>query len=269
MGGDCFQMSKFFVDKTSVDLKLNKIIITGDDVNHIRNVLRMACGDKTVISDGSGTDYHICIEGFEKDKVVTSIIDAKPNCTEPPIDITLFQGIPKSDKMDYIIQKSVELGVKTIVPVITERTVVKIDNPKEAGDKTARWRRICLEAAKQCNRGIVPSIEEPIRFNKALDILNKFSLSIIPYEKETGYSLKKCIDSFPLSLTNGLISVFIGPEGGFSEDEIRNAVNKGVRAVTLGPRILRTETAGVAVLSIIMYGLGDMGNRQESISKNQ
>jgi 16S rRNA (uracil1498-N3)-methyltransferase len=248
-------MSRFFIDKTLVDPASKRIVITGDDVNHIKNVLRIACGETITLSDGIGTDYFVSIERFEKDKIFTSIIDVKPNCTEPPVSITLFQGIPKSDKMDLIIQKSVELGVKKIVPVITDRTIVKFDSQKDIMAKTARWQRICLEAAKQCNRGIVPEVVTPVKFEKALEESGSYSLSIIPYEKETDYSLRDCLG---LGI-NSMVSLFIGPEGGFTENEIRSAVNHGVKPVTLGPRILRTETAGIAVLSILMYELGDVG----------
>lgn len=252
-------MSRFFINSANVDLLSNTIEITGDDVNHIKNVLRMACGDGLMLSDGIGTDYVASIMKFEKDKITASIKESKPNCTEPPVDITLFQGIPKSDKMDYIIQKSVELGIKRIVPVITGRTVVRFDNAKDMAGKTERWRRICLEAAKQCNRGTIPVVDEPVRLEKVLEARSDYVLSMIPYEKETGNKLKKCLDSFNRQGTNCRIAVFIGPEGGFSEDEINNAMLAGVKPVTLGPRILRTETAGLAVISILMYEFGDMG----------
>lgn len=259
MGGDCFQMSRFFINTANVDLLSNTIIITGDDVNHIKNVLRMACGDIVMLSDGNGTDYTASLMEFKKERITAAIIESRPNCTEPPVDITLFQGIPKSDKMDYIIQKSVELGIKRIVPVITGRTVVRFDNAKDIAGKTERWQRICLEAAKQCNRGIIPAVDEPVKLEKALETRRDYALGIIPYEKETGNSLKKCMDSYNDSDINNGIAVFIGPEGGFTEDEINNAVHSGVKPVTLGPRILRTETAGLAVISILMYKYGDLG----------
>ena len=250
-------MSKFFVEKTAVDLELNRITIIGDDVKHIKNVLRMSCGDNIIICDGCKMDYEACIESIEKDKIVTSIIATKPSNTEPPIDVTLFQGLPKSDKMDLIIQKCVELGIKTIVPVITERSVVKISSQKDAEDKLTRWRRICLEASKQCDRGIIPEIKSPIKFNKALEEVKNFSINLIPYENEKTYKLNESLHAFKGE--NPSVSIFIGPEGGFSDEEIKLARLKGINSVSLGPRILRTETAGIVVLSIIMNNFGDIG----------
>ena len=149
-------MSRFFIDSSSVDRNANRIVITGDDVNHIKNVLRAVSGDKLIVSDGNGNEYSARIESFEKNRIITSIIETAANRTEPPIHITLFQGIPKSDKMDAIIQKSVELGVGKIVPVITERTVVKLDNARDMEGKTARWRRICLESCQTVRPGDRP-----------------------------------------------------------------------------------------------------------------
>ncbi len=248
-------MSRFFIDSSAVDRNTNKITITGEDVNHIKNVLRAAQGDKLILSDGSGSEYSASIETFEKDRITASIVEVMDNLTEPPIDVVLFQGIPKSDKMDSIIQKSVELGVRRIFPVITERTVVRFDNAKDMENKTARWRRISLEAAKQCNRGMVPIVERPLKLEKAFEASAEFALRLIPYENEKETSLKQYLRQ-PV---NGGICFFIGPEGGFSENEIQSARSKGIVPVTLGPRILRTETAGPAVLSILLYELGDIG----------
>lgn len=248
-------MSKFFIDKNAINNELKSITITGEDVNHIKNVLRAVPGDIIVLCDQNGNDYFTSISIIEKEKIIANITDIVPNNTEPPVDITLFQGIPKSDKMDFIIQKCVELGVTKIVPVITERTIVKFNGTKDIESKTTRWQRICLEAAKQCNRGIVPFVEKPVKLYQSLETSGDYALNIIPYEKESSTGLKSLIQSS----IKGKISIFIGPEGGFSEDEIKYALNKGVRPVTLGPRILRTETAGLAVLSMLMYQLGDMG----------
>lgn len=248
-------MSRFFTDSSNVDKEAGKLLIRGDDVNHIKNVLRANPGDKLTVSDGSGDVYSVCIESFENDRITATIIDIFTNKTEPPIDITLFQGVPKSDKMETIIQKCVELGVKKIVPVITERTVVKFKDLKDMESKTARWRRISLEAAKQCNRGIVPEVGMPVKLDKAYAASANYAVSLIPYENETYTSMRKYIDGY----VSGSICIFIGPEGGFDEGEIEKAQQHGIKPVTLGPRILRTETAGSAVLSVLMYELGDMG----------
>ena len=248
-------MSRFFTDSRYVDKEAGRLIITGDDVNHIKNVLRAVSGDKLVVSDGNGKEYSVSIESFEKDRITASIIDIAANVTEPPIDITIFQGVPKSDKMETIIQKCVELGVKKIVPVLTERTVVRFKGLKDMESKTARWRRISQEAAKQCNRGIVPEVEMPLKLEIAFAASREYALSLIPYENEVDSSLRKYVGKYE----SGSICIFIGPEGGFDESEIEKAQQCGIMPVTLGPRILRTETAGSAVLSILMYELGDMG----------
>lgn len=253
MGGDFFQMPKFFVDRSNISS--DKIIITGEDVIHIKKVLRLRCGDNIIVSDGNCVDHFSKVESIESDKVVAGIINSEKNCSEPPIDVTLYQGIPKSDKMDFIIQKSVELGVCRIVPVITDRTIVRIDGKKDSVNKVSRWQRIALEAAKQCNRGIVPTIEQPVSFKQALEDLGSFDLTLMPYEKENSIKMKEYLrrDLYRK------ISIFIGPEGGFTEKEVETAVQAGAASVTLGPRILRTETAGMMVLSILMYTLGDVG----------
>lgn len=246
-------MPKFFVDKSNISS--DKVVITGEDVGHIKKVLRLRCGDNIIVCDSNGTDYSAAIKEFENESVIAEIIGSKNNSSEPPIEVTLFQGIPKSDKMDYIIQKSVELGVNSIVPVLTDRTVVRIDNKKDADNKVARWQRIALEAAKQSNRGIVPVIGYPITLDKALETLKSYDISIIPYEKESTRKLKDYLQRDKYRK----ISVFIGPEGGFSEKEVEKSLEAGAVPVTLGPRILRTETAGIMVLSILMYTLGDVG----------
>jgi 16S rRNA (uracil1498-N3)-methyltransferase len=245
-------MPKFFV-KTS-DINNQEINITGEDVNHIKNVLRLKLGDNILVCNGNGMDYIVRLERFEPLQIKTSIIQSNINKTEPTVNVTLFQGIPKSDKMDLIIQKCVELGVSKIVPVITERTIVKIENQKDAIKKTERWQKIITEAAKQCNRGVIPQVVLPVIYDEALKEAGAAELGIIPYEKETVNGLRGLLKP---GIKN--VSVIIGPEGGFTENEVRKAENMGIYSVTLGPRILRTETAGIAMMSILMYELGDVG----------
>ncbi len=254
MGGDGFQMPRFFVSPEAVDKSAGQISITGEDVNHIKNVLRLARGDKLEISDGAGEEFGAVIDKLEKDRITALISEVRPNSTEPPLEVTIYQGIPKADKMDYIIQKCVELGVGRIVPVITERTIVRFAGGKEASAKTARWQKISLEASKQCGRGRIPAVSIPIAFEKALEDARGCDLRIIPYELENTNSLARCLADGKYRSA----AVFIGPEGGFAEEEVRKAEDSGILPVTLGPRILRTETAGLAVLSILMYELGDM-----------
>ena len=250
MGGDGFQMPRFFIKPENI--LSDSIIIDGDDVKHIKNVLRLRCNDVITLCDGMGTEFTARIEKYESNLIYTDIIDKRKNTTEPPIEVVLFQGIPKSDKMDLIVQKSVELGVARIVPVITDRTVVVLKTEKDKASKVKRWQRIAMEAAKQSNRGIIPKVDLPLDFKKALESSKQIKLGIIPYEKENDKSLSRVLKDFNAKS----IAVFIGPEGGFTQEEIDEAVSAGMISVTLGPRILRTETAAIAALSAVMYESG-------------
>lgn len=246
-------MSRFFVKDTNIHSEY--IDITGEDVSHIKKVLRLRLGDNITVCDSKGQDYNARIEKIEDDFIRTFIINTKKCETEPPVEVTIFQGIPKSDKMDLIIQKCVELGIHKIVPVLTEHTVVRLETNRDIDNKVTRWQRISMEAAKQSNRGIIPEVGFPVTFDKALEKTCEFDLSIIPYEKENSIKLRNCLTGRSIDK----ISFYIGPEGGFSEKEIEKARAKGIKPVTLGPRILRTETAGIAVLAIILFQLGDIG----------
>jgi 16S rRNA (uracil1498-N3)-methyltransferase len=244
-------MNRFFVDVDGRSLG-QSIDITGEDVNHIKNVLRLKMNEQIIISDGRGRDYHCRISGIGNEKIVAQIEDVCDNFSELPTEITLFQGFPKSDKMELIIQKTVELGVVRIVPVMTKRTIVKLED-KKAAKKIERYNGIALSAAKQSGRGIVPEVTMPVSFKEALDMATTFDMNIIPYEEAEGmeYS-RKVINDIKGKKTLG---IFIGPEGGFAREEVEEAINTGVIPITLGHRILRTETAGMAVMSIIMYEL--------------
>lgn len=242
-------MFQFFVEPGQITAQ--EAEITGGDVNHIRNVLRMKAGEQVRISDQQGQDFLCRIEKLEESRILLRIQE-KCQGTEPPIKITLFQGLPKGDKMELIIQKAVELGVYEIIPVACKRAVVKLDG-KKAAAKTARWQGIAEAAAKQSRRGIIPRVKEVMSFQEAVAYSGCASVRMIPYELAQGMDRTK-------ELINSLrpgedIAVFIGPEGGFSGEEIQQAVCAGINPVTLGKRILRTETAGMTVLSIIMYHL--------------
>jgi 16S rRNA (uracil1498-N3)-methyltransferase len=244
-------MNRFFVDVDGRSLG-QSIDITGEDVNHIKNVLRLKINEQIIISDGRGRDYHCRISSIGNEKIVAQIEDVCDNFSELPTEITLFQGFPKSDKMELIIQKTVELGVVRIVPVMTKRTIVKLED-KKAAKKIERYNGIALSAAKQSGRGIVPEVTLPVSFKEALGMAAAFDMNIIPYEEAEGmeYS-RKVINDIKGKKTLG---IFIGPEGGFASEEVEEAINTGVIPITLGHRILRTETAGMAVMSIIMYEL--------------
>lgn len=247
-------MSRFFVDEQDINIEDKSIWIRGDDYKHIKKVLRLNEGAHLTISDGKGKEFQVIISSFESESVHTKIIEETKSCTEPKVELVLFQGIPKSDKMDLIIQKCVELGVNKIYPVMTERTVVKLKELKDIKKKVSRWQRISLEAAKQANRGRVPEICMPVSFEEAVNYSLDFDYRIIPYEKECRSTIKDSLINKDIKK----VAVFIGPEGGFSEKEIEKAKYNDIISITLGPRILRTETAGLMVISILMYELGEL-----------
>lgn len=246
-------MRKFFVPLK--DIRGSIITITGDDVHHIRKVLRMNIGDHLIVSDGNGKDYLCIIVSFLKDTIKCKIKDRLNTNAESPISIVLYQCLPKSDKMDLIIQKCTELGIKEIVPVISSRTIVKLKDEKTE-KKLERWNKIARESAKQCNRAYVPMVRPPLDFEEALREISELDLGIIPWERENEKSLK-CI----LRNRSGAkdIGIIVGPEGGFSAEEVNKAKEYGLISVKLGPRILRTETAGFVLVTIIMYEIGDIG----------
>lgn len=243
-------MARFFVDPENVGA--DEVCITGDDVKHISRVLRMRENEAITVCDKCGNDYDCIITQISADCVKAEITDKYPNTQEPPVCITIYQGLPKSDKMDYIVQKCTELGVCRIVPVDTCRVISK---PKDIDKKTVRWQKIAEEAAKQCGRGVIPRIEPLVKFDKAVKAaVSEEAINIMPYECEKNTRLKDvlCADR---GIKN--INIFIGPEGGFDETESKLALDAGIKTVTLGPRILRTETAPLAACAAVMYELGD------------
>ena len=241
-------MPKFFVEPNQV--KDNLIYILGEDAKHIKTVLRSREGDELTLCDGLGMDYFCRIKALEEG-VVAEIIGSEPCQSEPKTKITLYQGLPKADKMELIIQKCVELGVDRIVAVSTERCIVKLDKKEEK--KLERWQKIAEAAAKQSGRGKIPEIAPKVlRFSQALAEAKKLSGAIIPYEKEENRGIRSFVENF----SGQEIGVFIGPEGGFTEEEIQSAIDAGVLPITLGKRILRTETAGMTTIAILLYELG-------------
>ena len=250
-------MPKFFI-KTE-NLKENEEIwITGSDVNHIKNVLRKKIDDKiNICNSDTQKNYECVIKNIEENKIVCKILDEVKSLAESNLNITIFQGLPKSDKMELIIQKATELGVKTIVPVITKRTVIKLKD-KDKQNKVDRWRKIAEVAAKQSGRDIIPTIENII---KIADIkFDEFDKIFVLYENEEKISIKDEIEQLKNDNKEELnIGIVIGPEGGFAESEIEQLrLNQNVSVVTLGKRILRTETVALVVSGILMYELGDL-----------
>lgn len=240
----------FFVSPDQIEE--SRIRIQGKDVNHIKNVLRMKCGEEILISNGIDRDYHCRITEISQDQVVSEILGVDQEGTELPARLFLFQGLPKSDKMELIIQKAVELGVYQIIPVVTKRTIVKLDAKKEES-KLKRWNSICESAAKQSKRIIIPEVTKTMTLKEALNYAGELDCSMIPYELAEGMAATKAVVS---RIKCGMsVGIFIGPEGGFEEDEIELASSMGVEPVSLGKRILRTETAGLTALSVLMYHL--------------
>ncbi|MCF6461801.1 16S rRNA (uracil(1498)-N(3))-methyltransferase [Clostridium sp. Cult1] len=247
-------MNRFFICKDQIIG--DRIEIIGKDVKHIRDVLRLKNKDRIEILSENRT--YICeILEINSDVVLVSILDSFEGKNEPPIDIILYQGIAKGDKMDFIIQKCTEIGVKEIYPIVTNRTIVKIKDKRKEQKKVERWKTIAEEAAKQSKRDTIPIVNNIITYNEMIHILDGEENIIVPYEMERMNTLKKAFKD----IKNGNIHIIIGPEGGFEEKEINAILNIGGKPVSLGPRILRTETAGIVVISITLYELGDLGVR--------
>lgn len=224
--------------------------ITGDDVNHIRNVLRMEAGERVVISGGQGTDYYCIIRDVRPDCVALDIEREEPVRTELAVSLVLFQAVPKADKMEWIIQKAVELGVCEIVPVKTRRCVVHLDE-KKAAKKQERWQAIAEAAAKQSGRGMIPQVHPVMSFGEALQYAGRLQYRIIPYE--LFYDMETTTAAVDEVCGGDSVGIFIGPEGGFERGEVEQAMKEGAIPISLGRRILRTETAGLAILSVLMF----------------
>lgn len=246
-------MSKFFVPKENI--YEDKIIIEGGDVAHISKVLRMGEGDELTLCDGRGIDYSAVIEKIDTKQIICRIISQSKSNTEADIEVTLVQGLPKASKMDYIIQKTTELGISRIIPCALSRCVVKLENQKAEEKKVERWRKISEEAAKQSGRGVIPEVTMPQNLNGAINTLKDCDIVFVPYECEEENNLKSVLTSCENPKKVGFI---IGPEGGFDTSEIEKIHSAGIKTITLGKRILRTETAGEAVLAMIMYEIGDI-----------
>lgn len=261
-------MNRFFTG--SENIGQNTIIINdADDLHHMMKVLRLREGDEVDVSDTVEWEYRARIVSLSKEEAQLRILDKQAFAAEPSIEVTIFQGIPKQGKMETIIQKCVELGVYEIVPVFTERTVVS--DKGNLNKKTERWNRVAAEAVKQCRRGIIPEVSQPLKLQELLEdrdedghvhTFEDFDLVLFPYENEKGTTIKDVL----LAASNSIyqeatgnklekIAVIIGPEGGFSDEEAKAVISGGGESVTLGKTILRTETAGMAALAMIMYEL--------------
>ena len=241
-------MANFYISRE--DINENIAEIEGEEATHISRVLRMKKGDEVTLCDGEGTFYEAVLKDFSDKKVTAEIVSSRKAETEPSVKLTIFQGVPKNPKLEAIVQKATEIGAVRIVPVDTVRAVAKLDKAA----KVDRLRKIAREAAKQSKRGIVPEVTDSVSFKEAVKMAAEADLAIIPYEEEREVSLKCALSGKnPQS-----VSVMIGPEGGFEKEEIALAKEAGIISVTLGKRILRTETAPLAVSAAVLYELGEM-----------
>ena len=239
-------MYNFFVE--SENKKQDRYFITGGDFNHIKNVLRMSVGEQFLVSCDDTSD--LCeIESIETDIIVVKIIEANYQSTNLPIKIHLFQGLPKSDKLELIIQKSVELGVSTVTPVAMKRSVVKIDDKKKKS-KTERWQAIAESAAKQSKRTSIPEVCEVLSYKEFINAAKELDLLLVPYECAEGMTATK--DALAQIKSGMSVGIIIGPEGGFEQKEIDEALNIGGKVISLGARILRTETAAITSVAMCM-----------------
>ena len=238
-------MPRFFIDGAAD----GRAYIAGADALHIAKALRMRPGEALTLCDGKGTDFEGVLETVTDRQVTVRITASRPSQAEPTLAVTLYQGLPTGDKMDWIVQKAVELGVTAVVPVATRRSVARLEG--KADKKQERWQRIAAEAAGQCGRGMLPSVERPLSWSQALSCLSG-EPALVFYEGG-GRPLRELVTP-----STRRLSVFVGPEGGFDPEEIDAIRRQGGGVATLGPRILRCETAPLAALTLLMHLSGNM-----------
>ncbi len=241
-------MSRFYAPKENI--KGGRILIEGEEAHHALDVMRLKGDDKVVVFDGTGAEYTGFIKEADKrrKRVIVEIVRTERPSPEKAPEITLAQAIPKKNKMNYIVEKATELGIKRIMPLVTARTIVRVDT-EASGKKVAKWRRIATEAAKQCGRRDVPEVSEVLSYKETAGMLEAYDLVLFAYLAKETVPLKEAIGGF----TSGKILVFIGPEGDFTPDEAALLKNTNARFVSLGRRVLRSETAGLFLLSVLNY----------------
>ncbi len=248
---------RFFITPEQIQTEI--IILSGDQAHQITNVLRLREGDHIQILDNNGWQYHLKLISAESTRVVGSIVSKIRESGEPKIKLTLYQSLLKRDNFEWVLQKGTELGITTFVPIVTQRTIARQTSLKE--NKLARWRRIVIEAAEQSGRGKVPVISQPVPFKAALYAAGVNNLSLISWENEKEKNLTTALAGLTaesVEPSRSGIAIFIGPEGGFTEGEIIDAVSAGIIPVTLGPRVLRAETAAIVATAIILHELDEM-----------
>ncbi|MBN2558238.1 MAG: 16S rRNA (uracil(1498)-N(3))-methyltransferase [Clostridia bacterium] len=249
-------MPKFFITEHELEIG-GKAYIRGEDANHLRKSLRIRNGEIINVCDGNGNDYNAMVESSEGDSVKAVVLESVDLGTEPGLWINLYAAVTKGEGFEYAIQKCVEAGVGCIIPVITERTIVAVSESK-AGRKHERWNKIAAEAAKQSGRSRIPIVAEAMDFAAAINMASKEGFSIICNVEEDTISLKSILG---MNKDIGMMNIFIGPEGGFTNTEIKAAAGRGIHSVTLGNRILKAETAGLFVMAAVMYEYGELDKK--------
>lgn len=250
-------MHRFFIKSENLLPDQRAVLTDENDIKHLVRVLRGEIGEKVELCVNHAQELIACIEVIEDTAVYFTIESEKTVDRESPIEITLFQGLPKADKMEWIVQKNVELGINSIVPVQMTRSVAKITDDKDNKKKTERWQKIADEAAKQSKRLAKVTIEPCVKFKGLEKRVGDYDLFLVPYELENSQGLKHLISSIEQSVKT--IAILVGPEGGIDEPELKQLIEAGAIAITLGPRIMRTETAGIAAVTMLQYALGDLG----------
>lgn len=246
-------MQRYFVQPDAV--QDGQVAITGDDVKHIVRVMRMEVGEEVIVCDGLGHAFRVELTELGDGMVHGRIVEELTQSPEARVKVTLAQGLPKGDKMELIVQKGTEVGIARFLPVDMARCIVQYDAKKEQ-KRRERWQKIAKEAAEQAHRNLVPSIGEPMSYKQLMSSLDGFDLVVVPYEGEKARGLREVLAAHPEAEH---ICVLIGPEGGIADSEIEIALARGAHPVTLGPRILRTETAGLVAATCIYYHFGEMG----------
>jgi 16S rRNA (uracil1498-N3)-methyltransferase len=248
---------RFFVEGINRDDR--SIVITGDEFYHLTRVLRLKRDATVTVFDGRGLELTGRVASVESERAVVEVTGLRENSSESPLEIILLQGMAKGGRMEIIIQKGTELGVSSIRPFLTERSVPRL-GVQGIEKRLHRWRRVAVEAAKQCDRALLPAIEEPVTFDEAI-VGHGDCLKLIPWEMEKSTGLRMVLEQYwpegPGKVAK--VVVLIGPEGGLARESVEMACREGFQPVTLGPRVLRTETAAIALLAVLQYALGDLG----------
>ena len=247
-------MHRFYLNDNNILSGETTVRIAGEDYRHVVSVLRLRTGDRITVSDGAGRDYECEISDIADDHVDARIVDVCGNASELPVQVTLYQGVPKSDKMELIVQKAVELGAVRIVPVMTSRTVVKLDASKME-KKRGRYQTIAEAAGKQSGRGIIPEVGAYMSFAEAVEDAKRLDAFLFPYENAKGMDFAREVIGKLKAGDVKTVGIMIGPEGGFSDAEVAAAEEAGATVISLGNRILRTETAGLCALSVIGFAI--------------